>query len=38
MINNYEQYFHINPNAFRFSPLLNKDSAISVHYFVIDRF
>ena len=38
MINNYEQYFHINPNAFRFSPKLNKDIAKSVHYNDRERF
>ena len=38
MVDNYEQYFQINPNAFQFSPKMNKYIAKSVHYNDKERF
>ena len=38
MVENFEQYFQINPNAFRFSPKLNKNIAKSVHFKDRERF
>ena len=38
MIDNYEQYFQINPNAFQFSKKMNKNIAKSVHYNDTERF
>ena len=38
MIDNVEQYFRINPNAFQFNNKLNKDIGKSVHYKNKERF
>jgi len=38
MVDNFEQYFKINPNAFRFSQKLNKNIAKSVHFKDRERF